>query len=423
MQTKEIDRDKLRRLAELRTDGAKVLSVYLNLDPTEFASAAARSTEIRSLLDAAHKKIKNGGGFSHDQQTALRADLERIEEFFKDDFSAKGAHGLALFCSGPADLFEVIKLPRPVDSDVAIGDSPYVEPLAELAGDGSWCVVLVSRRMGRVLRGSRESLQEVARISDDVHRWHDQGGWSQARYQRGIEKETHDHVKNTLDVVFRGFRRNPFDGLLIGAPEPLDREVEDKLHPYVKERLVGRIEVDVENTNEEEVLAAAAPVIEREDTRREREALDRIAEGSAKAGGRAAAGLDAVLETLNERRVETLVVEPNFESHGVRCPECGWLGPSGDTCPADGTTLEEREDIMEDAVQLAIAQSAGVLRVRHHIDEIADRGGIAAVLRFSRRMRKEKAPAVAGAFGVGLTPAARSDSYMRLELPKRSPKP
>jgi len=100
----------------------------------------------------------------------------------RPDFSAKGAHALAIFASGPAGLFQVIKLPRPVDTGVAIDDSPFIEPLADLAFTGSWAIFLISRKMARILRGSRDSLEEIARISDDVHGWHDQGGWSQARF-------------------------------------------------------------------------------------------------------------------------------------------------------------------------------------------------------------------------------------------------
>jgi len=380
MQTSQLDREKLRQLTGLKPNGHKVLSLYLNLDPSEFATPQARSTEIRSLLDEADRRLRE---FRDDRaaQAALRADLERVGHFFKDgDFSAKGAHGLALFCSGPAGLFEVIKLPRPVDSGVMIGDEPFVEPLAEIAADGSWCVVLVSRRMGRILRGSRERLHEVARVTDDVHGWHDQGGWSQARYQRGIEKETNDHVKNTADEVFRRFRRHPFDRLLVGAPDELMPTVEERLHPYLRERLVGRIEVDVEHTSGEDIRQAAAPVIEEEDRRREREMLDRLAEGLG-TGGRATAGLDDVLGALNERRVEALLFEDNFSSPGVLCPDCGWVGLTGSACPADGATLEARADVVETAVHLAVNQSAEVVLVRRH-DDLEERGSIAALLRY-----------------------------------------
>src|ERR1700750_2606151 len=139
MQTNQLDRSKLRQLADMRPPGAKVLSLYLNLDPTEFANDKARTTECTSLLDEADRRLRNGESFSHNEKVALREDVERVRQFFNGpDFSAKGAHGLAIFCSGPAGIFEVIKLPRPVDTGVAINDSPFVEPLADLAFTGSW---------------------------------------------------------------------------------------------------------------------------------------------------------------------------------------------------------------------------------------------------------------------------------------------
>jgi peptide chain release factor subunit 1 len=381
MQTNQLDRGKLRELADVRPEGAKVLSLYLNLDPTEFASAQARTTEMSSLLDEADRRLRDGDSLSHHEKTHLREDVERVREYFRGpDFSAKGAHGLAIFCSGPADLFEVIKLPRPVDTGVAINGSPFIEPLADLAFTGSWGVFLISRKMARILRGSRDGLEEIARISDDVHGWHDQGGWSQARYQRGIQKEADDHIKHAADVLFRRFRRTPFDKLLIGCPEEQCGEIEKRLHPYLQERIVGRIDVDVENTTPDKVLEAAAVQMEKEDTRRERDALDRLSEGLG-TGGRGAAGLDDVLSVLNERRVEILMFEQGLGAPGVVCPSCGWVGAEGGSCPVDEAPLEQRDDIIESAVQLAITQSAEVIPIRHH-DDLDGRGSIAAVLRF-----------------------------------------
>jgi peptide chain release factor subunit 1 len=380
MQTNELNRTKLRELANLRPEGAKVLSLYLNLDPTEFASAQARNTEMSSLLDEADRRLRNGDSLSHHEKIGLRDDVERVRKFFNSpDFSAKGAHALAIFCSGP-DIFEVLKLPRPVDTGVAIDDSPFIEPLADLAFTGSWGIFLVSRKTARILRGSRDRLEEIAHITDDVHGWHDQGGWSQARYQRGIQKEADDHVKNAAEVLFRRFRRAPFDKLLIGCPEENCGEVEKRLHPYLRERIVGRIDVDVENSTPEQVLHAASIPMEKEDTRREREALDRLAEGLG-TGARAAAGLEQVLAALNERRVEILMFEQGLNARGVVCPTDGWVGAEGTTCPIDGTALDQREDIIETAVQLAITQSAEVIPIRHH-DDLDGRGSIAAVLRF-----------------------------------------
>jgi peptide chain release factor subunit 1 len=181
--------------------------------------------------------------------------------------------------------------------------------------------------------------------------------------------------------VFRRFRRDPFDRLLVGAPQELATDVEAHLHPYLRERLAGRVHVDVENSSPEDVLRAALPVIEEDARRREREALDRLADGVSK--GRGAAGLDDVLGAVNERRVEVLLVDDGFDASGVVCPSCGWVGGDGPKrCPVDGAELEQRDDVTENAVELALAQSAEVLVVRHDEELAVAHGGIGAVLRF-----------------------------------------
>jgi peptide subunit release factor 1 (eRF1) len=120
------------------------------------------------------------------------------------------------------------------------------------------------------------------------------------------------------------------------------------------------------------------------DRRREREALDRLREGVS-TGGRGAAGLEPVLEVLNERRVETLLVGQGYEAAGCTCPQCGLVWPlDGGSCPADGTALDCRSNIVESAMELAIVQSADVLVVRDedHRRELQSLGDIGAVLRF-----------------------------------------
>ena len=297
------------------------------------------------------------------------------------DFS--GAHGFALFCSDPAGLFEAIKLPRPIRSRAVIDDSPFVEPLADMSKRDRWAILLVNRQTARMLRGGRDGLEELPPLEDEVHGQHDQGGWSQARYQRSVDKEVQDHLKHTGEVVFRRFKREPFDRLLLGGPEEILPDMEERLHPYVRDRVAGRVEVDVENTTPEQVRSAATPVIEEADRRREREALDRVVEGVQR-GGRAAAGLDETLGVLNERRVETLVLGSGFTASGKWCPECGSVySDNGEAnCPADGTALQERDNIVESAVELALVQSADVLVMHHFRDELEPHGSIAAVLRF-----------------------------------------
>jgi peptide chain release factor subunit 1 len=384
MQINDLRPHRLRELAVLKPDGARVLSIFLNLDPAEFAAPPARATEIRSLIDEAHRQARETNGLDHDARKALIADVERAGEFLLTDFSPKGAHGAVVYACGPADLFEVIRLPRPIQTRAVIDDSPFIEPLADLVGRGSWLVVLVNRQTGRMLLGDRERLDEVAAIVDEVHGQHKQGGRSQARYQRSVDEDVQDHLRHVADAAFAHFKRTPFDHVLLGGPSETLADFEPKLHAYLQQRVAGRFEVDVENSSADDVHAAAAPAIAEHERQREREAFERLREGVS-TGRRAAAGLEDVLEALNERRVETLLVPQGFEAPGCTCPYCGWVGPlDGGTCPADGTELDCRTNVTESAVELAFVQNADVLIVRdeERLRELQSFGDIGAVLRF-----------------------------------------
>jgi peptide subunit release factor 1 (eRF1) len=123
-------------------------------------------------------------------------------------------------------------------------------------------------------------------------------------------------------------------------------------------------------------------VLAAEQRAREDAVLAELREHASRDGdGRAAVGLEAVLDALVQRRVAALLYDSGLSATGVACPHCGWMGAEGERCPIDGTALERREDILEDAVHSAVRQSAEVLALRDR-PELGPLGGIAATLRF-----------------------------------------
>ena len=379
MAANTITRTSLRRLADVKPERGRVLSVFLNLDPTEFATPAARSTAVTSVMTEAARRVEQADGLEHADRMALKADIDRVREtLMASDIAQNGTRAVAVYACQPADLLEAIRLNHPVDAAVVLDRTPYIEPLVAEAAEEAWCVLLVNRRNARFFIGDDGGFEETDRVEDDVHSQHDQGGWSQSRYQRGVEKEKDDHLVHVAEVVFNRFQEGRFDRLLIGAPEELTNDFEQKLHPYLSERIVGRVHLDVENSSIDDVRSAARQAIEDWRRRCEREALDRLAEGVGR-GGRGAAGLAAVLEALNEQRVEILLVGENLRSEGGRDPDTAMLY-AGDHGPED-QPLERCENIVEPAIEKAIEQSAKVIKVRHH-DDLGPLGGIGAVLRY-----------------------------------------
>jgi peptide chain release factor subunit 1 len=382
VQSQELTRERLRRLAGIRVEAGRVLSVYVNLDPSEFATGAARASAMRSAVDEADRLAREEGGeLAHDARRSLRGDVKRVSDLLATA-DLKGAHGLAVFASDPADLLEAVRLPRSVPNKVVVDSSPFVEPLVEMAASAVWYVLLANRRDARFFRGTAEGLVEVGRLTDEVHGQHDQGGWSQARYQRSIENEAMHHLRRSSQELLGQYRRAPFDHLLLGAPEDAYTILVGELHTYLRERLRGRIEIDVETATASEVHQAARAVIERCERERQDELLARLQEAVG-AGRRGAARLPDVLRALNEQRVETLLVDERFSAAGVECPRCGWLGvgTEGSVCPADGSSLEARDDVTEKAVERGLMQDAEIAVLRGR-PELGAYGGIAAVLRF-----------------------------------------
>jgi peptide chain release factor subunit 1 len=345
-----ITRSRLRRLADLRPERGRVLSVYMDLDPSEFATPPARASLVTSLITEARHQIDALADVSHDELKSLRNDIDAVREALSQPSIAdEGARGVAVFACEPAGLLETIRLRYPIESRVAIDAAPCVEPLLR-APTERWCVLLANRRDARVFTGEPGDLEETDRVQDNVHSQHRQGGWSQPRYQRSIEEDVRDHLDHVAAVVFSLLKARAFDGLLIGAPQETLGDLERRLHPYLRERLEGHVRLDVENAAVEEVRNAAGAAIEEIEARREAEAIERLRQGIG-AGGRAAAGPEDVQRALDEARVATLLLAEGYESNGER------------------------------AVEKALDSGADVLVIRHH-DDLGPLGGIAALLRY-----------------------------------------
>src|SRR3954453_845397 len=171
-----ITQARLRALAAVHPDQGRVLSVFLNLDPTEFATPSARSSAVTSVMTAAAHKVESKEGLTHEERLALRDDVERVRDVLLSDVAANGTRAVAVYACGPADLLEVVRLRRPVDNRVVLERQGGVEPLVLQGTDKRWMVLLSNRRCARLFFGPGGGLEETARFVDDVHSQHDQGG-------------------------------------------------------------------------------------------------------------------------------------------------------------------------------------------------------------------------------------------------------
>jgi peptide chain release factor subunit 1 len=384
MQTSDLSTEKLRELADARPDEGLVLTLYLDLDPREFAIAPARQSAITSLVNEA-AALADDEALDHDERTAVRNDVERARAYLEDELDPDGARGVAIFACEPAGLFETLRLARTVPTGAHLDTKPIIEPLADAADQTRWAVLVANRGSARLFRGTRDALYLVGSREDRLHGQHQQGGWSQARYERSVDEDVQSHVKATVEELERHHARRPFDALLLGGPDDVVARFEEAVGEELRAKFTGRIAVDVDSAGPDEVLEAARDVVEEHERAAQESALDRFRAGVGGGEGRAAAGWDAVLGALNEQRVEILMLDDvEGRAEGRVCPQCGFLATSGDACPVDGTALGRVDDVGEAAVEAAVRQDAGVLRLRYEEDALKPHDGVGAVLRYGR---------------------------------------
>lgn len=381
MQVNELSRERLRELAG-NPPGGKVLSLFFNLDPREFAAPPARETQVRSVLDRAAGIIRDDGGLDGDERKELLKDLERAQTELLGGLDGSRAHGLAVYVGGSGEYLEIVKLPHPLDHEPVVADGPFIEPIAALSDDERWCVLLVNRKIARLMCGTRDTLEESGVVEDDTAGQHSQGGWSQARFERSVERELEWHFDHAAQLAWDTLRDTLPDGLVLGGPSEVVAAFESHLHPYLRSRLVGRIDVDVEHATIDEVHAATASIVREHEEAHLESALDRLRLSLGRDDGRAVAGLGPVLSALNQRKVEILFADAGHHPPGKRCPQCGTILPGAVTsCPADGTETDALGDVMEAALESAIGQSADIRILRDRPD-LSLHGHVAALLRF-----------------------------------------
>jgi peptide chain release factor subunit 1 len=372
--------DGLRELASFRAEKGCAISVYVDLDPSTAPTAGDAATRVNSLVHDGEQRTQSAHELTHEQREALRSDLARIREFFHGGFDRDGARGLALFCPGLDNFWHSLPLADSVADRINVGREFYLSPLVPLVGRGDGALVaFVSRERGDVYRLRSGRLEELAQQFDDTPGRHDQGGWSQARYQRHIEKLVGDHFRRVAELLDRQVRRLQSPRIVVIAGEENRAEFDDVISNEVKNAIVGWAQVEAHATPAE-LLEAAKPVLEEWHAKKEQEAAERWREESGR-GGRAASGWPQTLEAASDGRVELLLVQDGAERAAWQCPKCGRVSAEGGSCPLDGTRMEERNDGLNLAVHQTLAHGGTVLALRHQQD-LEPVEGIGALLRY-----------------------------------------
>jgi len=365
--------DTIRDLAAFDSAGAPVTSCYLDVDGRRLRKHQDVEQELEALLREVRTQA-NGTASVHD-------DLKRIETYVRSGFDRSTTRGLVIFSCSARDLWKVIPLPVPVRSRVIINNVPAVGQLESVVQElDRFGVLLADRQRARMFVFELGELVDRSELLDELPRDYDTRG----EKERGdvaphVDALAQQHLRRAADAAFTMFQTQGFDHLCIGGPDATVGELESLLHPYLRDRLCGRIAV-APSASVDEIRRAAIVVAAQQERAAEAEMVSRLRDAVG-SGHRGVAGLDDTLAALAEHRVEVLLVSDGYQASGWSCGPCGVLTAVGRRCKVCDGEMTEIGDIVEEAVDHAMAQSCKVEICIDNAD-LDVLGRIGALLRF-----------------------------------------
>jgi hypothetical protein len=372
--------DVLRRLATVEPGEFPVLSIYLDMRPAATGEAPGHRSGLIVLKDRLREiertLLPRGADLD-----SFRADIVRIEAYLESD-AVRSAAGVALFACAGCGLFEVVEAGVPFLNQVSAAPLPDLFQLARLLDEQETAVVaLVDTNTARLFvtragtledRGDAEDgsdgpsvgrvgvLRERRGLGDDTvhYRKRSMGGWSQARYQRHIDKHRAGFAAEAVQAIDDLIEDEGAVRLVLAGDEVAITHLRAALSPKAAAILEDVLRLDI-RTPRDDVRREVAAVLaraERDDAHRAADLLINAVRGD----GLGIAGLDGVRAALDRGQVHILLLAPDA---GI-----------------DELTRTE-------LVRLAATTGAHVEIVEAH-DDLSVLGGIGALLRYRQTERQ-----------------------------------
>lgn len=368
-----------------------VISLYLNLTPPRDFTI-----ELRSLVHAAGKELKESEDYNENQLRELEDLLETLKNHVRDAVSRKSIRLLVIFASS-GGLWREFGFPIALQSRIVVEATPYVRPLTILLDEfHRYCIVVIDSSKARIFSlymGEFEEHPDVFIQSDVPDRVNVKismtgdlavgvrGGLGAERIQRHIKDHIHRHLKHVAEQTFKIFREEKFDKLIIaGAGDKVLPWFQDHLHSHLKEHLIGQFFAQPED-NDEELKDKAIQEAQKAERLHEHRLIEQLMDQKGP-GGKAVLGVEPTLEALLAGQVHTLIIRHDFKESGYTCRSDHILSTHLKTCPLCGQPMKEVSDLGEEMVDEALFQGAEIEHVFASHEDF-NPYGVGALLRFT----------------------------------------
>ena len=367
-------RKDLQELAEYKGTGAPVLSLYLNVDPSQHTTDEYKLA-LRQLLRGAGER-------------AAGEDIAAVERYFDLEYDWSG-RGVAVFSCNADKFWRAYPLPVAVADHVFVGLKPYVTPLVKLWDTFGRFVVAVLDKQGvrLMLFHVGELIRTEGMMGEPVRRVKAGGGSAEKGRRGGTGATANKHedevasrnLREAAELTLAFCEAHQPRNLLLGGKAEAIKQFKAKLPRVWADRIIGTFPADM-NIHENEARDKALRILNEVELERETALADAVITAAAKGKG-GVVRLDDTLSAAHEGRVQTLLVAEGYKAEGFQCQQCAYVtGQRLDTCPFCGGKMAHIPDAVEATIQQVLEQGGHVEMVTGHT-ELAQ-AGVGALLRY-----------------------------------------
>lgn len=386
-----ITRDQVRELAHFQCEKNEecAVSFYFQPQTPQNKSHKEEAILVKDLVRNARRDLeKNGGnGFAE-------PDLHRIIDL-AGELHGNQARAKAVFACAGRNFWREFDLPAQVSAtQLVVNRRFHLKPLALLLGaQPRSLVALIDRQKARLFDLRLHELHERGGLFQPAARHGRSEGFSGydgGHAQRRVNDEALHHFKNIAEHMREAADKGMFDRLIIGCNDVNWTDFQTQLHPYVKQRLLGRFSGDVMNLSLDHLRDEADRILRTSIAERHHRLVREVL-SQAKSNSRGVTGLRRVLRSIEQGEVQTLFIHDNFSAHAVECLNCGHLDAHMvRNCPICGRATRELQDVCEAIIPSAIRRDIELFYVKDD-PEFEQAGNIAALLRFRADKNKGEA--------------------------------
>lgn len=305
--------------------GSDLVTITL---PTHKTGEESKQDPIRlkNLLTEAVSILKENGKKESDAEQYLKSAFDLLD---KPMFWSHADKGLAIYITeGETDIF---KLPYKVDSEVYVNDHHLITPLLPmLSMDGTFCVVAVSRQDAKLLKCTRDDVEDItpADVSVSVADYLEVDQEKQLQYHTGSKSQEamyfgHGASEEDKKVIVEQFLREfekEVTKVMRERNDPLvAMGLKDNLSLYKKVNNYGRlvddaVEFNPDELSDQEIKDKGWNVIQKHFLKDMYNSLEKFSE---KTEGKVSNNLGDIVEATIQGRSHTIFISKDEKKWGV----------------------------------------------------------------------------------------------------------